>query len=197
MLGSMFFIWLVNSVAPLLSCYHSSFRTSGNLETILLLLSWDKHQDHHYDGLPLLTSLLNSQTDVIEPIRLLFSLSKFDFFGKTEDGDNILHILSAKTSREVSSEIIWTIWRQQEAKNAKNERNREGKTPYQVVDFSRNRSMYCRSRFRQKIFFFSASSGICGCTLSFRDHFHHVSPPSRVSPHHSFSRSMVGFMGPS
>lgn len=130
---STWYHFFINTGLTLPFSFHCPlFYFSGNLDTILVLISWDRQQTPPYDGVHLLTSLLDSQTDAIEPIRLLLSINKYNFFSKTENGDNILHIISSKTSREVSSEIIWTIWRQEDAKFAKFEKNREGKTPYQV-----------------------------------------------------------------
>jgi hypothetical protein len=112
----------------------------GNLDTIFLLLSLEKQQQPNSDlSSALLMSLVDSQTgngsnnDIVNPIRLLFRLSKANFFQTSPDtGNNILHLLSSKSSSEVSADVIWTIWSREEAKLAKDVKNREGKTPYQV-----------------------------------------------------------------
>jgi hypothetical protein len=111
----------------------------GNLDTIFLLLSLDKQQQQQSNSeisSALLMSFVDSQSppnDIVNPIRLLFRLSKANFFQTSPDtGNNILHLLSSKSSREVSADVIWAIWSRDEAKSAKHVKNREGKTPYEV-----------------------------------------------------------------
>jgi hypothetical protein len=133
MLGSMFCTSPVNWVSWLPPC--RLIGPVGNVDTILLLLSWDKQQDPSAtseDGSALLISLFDTPNDITDTVRLLLRLSKFNFFAASETGDNILHVLSAKSSREVSAAVIWALWSRDEAQLAKKEKNRQGKTPYQV-----------------------------------------------------------------
>jgi hypothetical protein len=139
---STFSISPVSSVSLLLPSHSglTDLAVSGNVDTILLLLSWDRLHDPSApassagDGSALLASLFDTPNDLTEPLRLLLRLSKFNFFcAAPETGDTVLHLLSAKTSREVSPAVIWALWSREEAQLAKKERNREGKTAYQVA----------------------------------------------------------------
>ena len=106
----------------------------------MLLLSWLQTNEsssstrYDYNGVALFSSLLESQTLSIDTLRLILKHSRLNLFAPSlENGENILHFLSSKSSSShISSDIIWLIWSCDEALKLKNQTNHQGRTPYQV-----------------------------------------------------------------